>query len=104
MNDQFEKYFAPVRELNTLAIANIEKLMDLQLKYIEDTTKASVETLKSAATITDAEGFKDYITAQVSTTKQLAERAAEDSRTVAELSNNYATEVQKVMKESFKAE
>jgi phasin family protein len=103
MNEEFEKYIAPIRELNTLAIANIEKLMGLQLKFIEDTTKASMETLKSAATINDAEGLKEYVSTQVSTTKQLADRAIEDSRSVVEISNNYASEVQKVVKESFKA-
>ena len=101
MNEQFDKYFTPVRELNTLAISNIEKILNLQLKLIEDSTKAGVETLKSAAAINDAEGFKDYVDAQVNTTKQLTERAIEDSRTVAEMGNSYAAEVQKVVKESL---
>ena len=101
MNEQFDKYFTPVRELNTLAISNIEKILNLQLKLIEDSTKAGVETLKSAAAINDAEGFKDYVAAQVNTTKQLTERAIEDSRTIAEMGNSYTTEVQKVVKETL---
>ena len=101
MNEQFDKYFTPVRELNTLAISNIEKLLELQLKLIEDSTKVGVETLKSAAAINDAESFKEYIEAQVNTAKQLTERAIEDSRTVTELGNSYATEVQKVVKETL---
>lgn len=103
MNEQFEKYVAPVRELNALAINNFEKMLDLQLKYLEDSTKASLETLKTASSINDAEGFKEYINNQVATSKQLTERAIEDGRTVAEMGNSYATEVQKLMKDSFKA-
>lgn len=102
MNEQFEKYFAPMRELNALAVANLEKLVDLQVKYLGDSAKAGVEQLKNAATVTDAEGFKNYMSAQVAVTRQFTERAIEDSRTVAELSNAYSTEVQNVMKEAFK--
>ena len=102
MNEQFEKYMTPVRELNNLAIANLEKLVGMQVKYIEDSVKVGLERLKSASTTSDAEGFKSYITTQVEVSKQLTERALEDSRTVAELGNTYATEVQKVVKDALK--
>lgn len=102
MNEQFEKYITPVRELNNLAIANLEKMVGIQVKYIQDSMKVGLEQLKSASTITDAEGFKSYFTGQVEVSKQLTERALEDSRTVAELGNTYATEVQKVVKDALK--
>ena len=103
MNEQFEKYFAPMRELNALAVSNLEKLVDIQLRYIEDSARAGVEQLKTAATINDAEGFRNYINTQVATSRKLTERAIEDSRTVAELGTGYATEVQKVVKDAFKS-
>ena len=103
MNEQFEKYITPVRELNSLAISNLEKITDIQLKYFEDSIKAGVEQLKSVAAINDAEGFKNYVTAQAAVSKQLTERTIEDSRTVAELGTSYAGEVQKVVKDAFKA-
>jgi phasin family protein len=102
MNEQFEKYFAPVRELNALAISNLEKLVDLQVRYIEDSAKAGVEQLKSAAAISDVEGFKEYINTQVAVSRKFTERAIEDGRTVAELGTHYATEMQKVVKEALK--
>lgn len=103
MNEQFEKYITPVRELNSLAIANLEKLIDLQVKYFEDSLKAGFEQLKTASSISDVDGFKNYFTAQVTVSKQFTERAIEDGRTVAELGNTYATEVQKVVKDTFKS-
>jgi phasin family protein len=102
MNEQFEKYVGPVRELNALAIANMEKIADLQLKFFGDSLKAGVEQLKSVAAVTDAEGFKSYVNSQVAVSKQFTERSIEDSRTVAELGNSYAAEVQKVVKDAFK--
>ncbi len=103
MNEQFEKYFAPVKELNTLAVNNYEKLLDLQLKYFEDSAKVGVESLKNASAINDAEGFKDFINTQVETSKQFTERAIEDSKTALELGNSYVAEVQKVVKDSIAA-
>jgi phasin family protein len=102
MNEQLEKYFAPMHELNVLAIQNLEKLVDIQLSYLEDSTRAGVEQLKTAAAINDAEGLKNYINTQVETSRKFTERAIEDSRTVAEIGTGYATEVQKVIKEAFK--
>jgi phasin family protein len=102
MIEQFEKYFTPMRDLNTLAISNVEKLLELQLKFIEDTTKTSVESLKSAITINSAESIKDYITEQVAVSKQLTERTIEDGRTVAELTNTFTTDAQSLVKETFK--
>ncbi len=104
MNEQLDKYFAPVRELNALAIANLEKLVDLQVKYFEDSARAGVEQLKTAAAISDAEGLKSFFNSQLAVSGQLSERAVEDSRTIAELGNNYVSEAQKVVKETMKAE
>jgi len=101
MNEQFEKYYAPIKDLNELAVSNYEKLLELQLKFFQDSTKAGIEGLKSAVAINDAEGFKDYINAQVETSKQFTERAIEDGKNAMELGNSYAAEVQKVVKETI---
>jgi len=102
MNEQFDKYVGPVRELNQLAISNMEKIAELQMKFFTDTVKASVEQLKSVSAVKDAEGFKEYVDTQVAVSKKFTERTIEDSRTVAELGNSYAAEVQKVVKDAFK--
>jgi phasin family protein len=101
MNEYFEKYYAPVRDLNNLAISNIEKLLEVQLKFIQDSTKASVESMKNATAINDAEGLKEYLNTQVATSKQFTERALEDGRTVVELGNDYVKEAQKLAKEAL---
>ena len=101
MNEYIEKYYAPVRELNNLAIANMEKVLDMQLKFIEDSTKAGLDSLKTATAINDAEGLKEYLNSQVATSKQFTERALEDGRTVAELGNDYIKEAQNVVKEAL---
>jgi phasin family protein len=101
MNAQVDKFFAPMRELNALAVENVEKVLDLQLKYIEDNAKAGIESLKGAAAVNDMEGFKSYMTKQVEVSKKLTERAMTDSKSILELSKAYSSEVQKIMKDAL---
>lgn len=98
MNEQFEKFMTPVRELNALTVANLEKLMNIQMKYVEDSAKIGIDQMKTASTIADVEGLKNYMSQQAELSKQLTERAITDSRTVLELGNSYTTGVQKILK------
>jgi len=101
MNAQVDKFIAPMRELNALAVENVEKVLDIQLKYIEDNAKAGIESLKSAAAVNDLEGFKSYLTKQVEVSKKLTERAMSDSKSMMDLSKTYSTEIQKIMKDAL---
>ena len=102
MNVQTGKYFEPVREINALALENVEKLLDIQLKSINDTARLSVEQLKSAADIKDVDGLKKYITDQAEAVKSLGERFIKDSQTALELGVNYTDKVQQIVSETIK--
>lgn len=102
MNEQVEKYMAPVQELNALAVENVEKILNLQIKRIEETAKLGIEQLKAAASIKDVEGFQGYFSNYAETLRQLGERTAEDVRTVYELGNNYSTQAQRIFKDALK--
>ena len=102
MNVQTEKYFEPVRQINALALENIEKLLEIQLKSINDTTRLGVEQLKSAVDIKDVDGLKKYITDQTEIVKGLGERFVEDSRAALEIGTSYTDKVQQIVTETVK--
>ncbi len=102
MNAQTGKYFEPVREINSLALENVEKLLDIQLKSINDTARLGVEQLKSAADIKDVDGLKQYFTEQAEMVKSLGERFIKDSQAAMELSANYTDKVQQVVADTIK--
>ncbi len=102
MNAQVEKYIAPVQELNALAVENVEKVLTLQLKRIEETTKLSIEQIKAAASIKDAQSFQSYFSSYTETLRQMGERTAEDVRTIYELGNSYSAQAQKIFKDALK--
>lgn len=101
MNEQFEKFMTPVRELNALTVENLEKLFTIQMKYVEDSAKISIDQMKSVSAIADVEGLKSYMGQSAELSKQMTERAISDSRTVLELGNSYTTGVQKIFKDAL---
>ena len=103
MNSYVEKLAAPVKELNALAVKNIETLTELQLKTIQDNAAIGVESIKSASAITDLEGLQSFLTDQAEVAKQITEGILANARTVAELSQGYATEAKEIAESSLKA-
>ena len=102
MNAQAEKYIAPVQELNALAIENIEKLVNIQVKRFEETAKVGVEQLKAAAAVKDVDGIKDFFTSYAEAVRSLSEKTIEDVRAAFELGNSYTSEAQRIYKDALK--
>jgi len=103
MNTYVEKLAAPVKELNALAVKNIEELTALQLKTIQENATVGVESIKSASAITDLEGLQSFLSDQAEVAKQIAEGIFANARTVAELSQGYAAEAKEIAESSLKA-
>ena len=103
MNAQMDKYIAPAKELNDLAIENFEKVIALQMKRLEENTKIGVDQLKGAAAVKDVEGFKEYLGGCADLARSLTEKAVEDARTAFEWSNAYHTEAQRIFKDALKS-
>ena len=104
MNVQTEKYFEPVREINALALENVEKLLDIQLNSFNDTTRLGVEQLKSAVDIKDVDSLKKYITGQTEIVKTLGERFVKDTQSALEIGAGYTDKVQQIMTEAIKSD
>lgn len=100
MNASVEKYLEPVQQLNALAIANFEKLVEQQVKFLDETSKIGLTQLKSASEVKDIEGLQSYIQSQAEAAKTISERLIEETKYAAELSTEYNNEVQKVFKDA----
>ncbi len=97
MTIQIDKFVNPVRELNALNVANLEKLVAIQLEGIEEVAKTGVESLKKAAAVNDLEGAKSYLSGQVEVIQGVVENAIARSRSVAEIAQSYSTSAKKIV-------
>ncbi len=101
MSNDIEKLVAPIRELSALAVSNIEKLTELQLKGITQCADANVQALKSANAIKDVKDLQAYIDAQTAAAVAIAENAEKNAKTIAELGQSYAEEAKKIAEDAF---
>ena len=97
-----ERFLAPVRSLNELALSNANKLVDLQLDNTRKYASLVLDSLKEAAAVKDAEGAKSYVLGQVEAYRKLGESLSADSEALVQLSSDYAAEVQKIAAASVK--
>ena len=101
MNAQFEKFAAPIKEINDLTVKNFETVIGLQLKSVEENAKIGIEQAKSATEIKDADGWKSYLNAQAEITQQYNDKLVESTKNVVELGNAFSNEIQRIVKEAF---
>lgn len=101
MNAQIEKLMAPVQELAALNVANIEKLVTLQLAGLAEGAKVGVESLKQALSIKDIEDAKTYVAGQTAAVKTAVESASARAKVVAEITQAYQAGVKKIVENTF---
>ncbi len=97
MSISVEKFVAPIQELGALNVANIEKLIGLQVEAFEEAARTAVESLKKATAVKDLESAKGYFTSQSEVVKQSVENAVARSKTVAEFAQAYPASVKKIV-------
>jgi len=100
MEKTFEQLVAPVKELNELTLKSIEQIAAVQVKTIQENTRISAESLKSASGIKDYDSLKDYMQNQISVTQNLYSNAVEDAQEIARLSQTYASDVKELVERS----
>ena len=100
MNPQFDKYLAPLKELNELTARNFANAAALQIKLVEENTKIGMDQLQNASTISDAESLQSYLGTQTEVTKQLNERFVENVSTFTALGSTYNNEFQQIVKKA----
>ena len=101
METNFENYLEPVKAINELNIKNVEKIVNHQVKSLKDSTKIGVDTLKAAASVTDLESWKSFVTGQLEVAKSASEALMSDARAYAEMGQEYTSEVRGIVEGAF---
>ncbi|MCB1774246.1 MAG: phasin family protein [Gammaproteobacteria bacterium] len=94
------EFLAPVQSLNTLAIATMEKAVDLQLALARKYADVVLESAKAANAVKDVDGAKSFADAQAEVVRKTVEDVVTDSKAFVELGTEYSNEVQAILKAS----
>ena len=102
MEQTFEKLVAPVKELNDLTLKSIDQIAAFQVKAIQENTRISVDSLKSATEIKDLDSLQNYLKEQIAVAQNLSSDAIEDAKDIANLGVTYATSVKELVEKSVR--
>jgi len=99
----FEKAMAPSKALTSLAIEKAESLIALNTELLNKYSAMTIANAKEAVEVKDPDAAKAYFAKQGDVAKELLESLVEDSKQVAKISEEYTTEVQKLVAGSVKS-
>ena len=101
--DQSDRFLAPVREFNSLAVAQFEKLAALQIASLQEYTELGLAQMKSASAVQNVADVQDYLTRQNDYLKIVGEKFAADVRGMVELSKEFTEDAQQIARDGFSA-
>lgn len=97
-----EKMTGPIEELNSLAIKNIQKLTELQLKTLQESANVGIDMFKSASAVSDLDELRDFLTEQAEVAKRVSENILANARAVSEMGQNCAADVKDIAEDALK--
>jgi phasin family protein len=100
-SEQNQVIFASTRKTNSLAVANLEKLVAFQMKTLASYVDLSVGQLKAAADIANLEDLQKFYGEQIAVTDELLRNLLNDGKTLSDLAVSYKAEWDKLVKENI---
>lgn len=103
VSKQQENLVATVQKLNRLAVANVEKLVALNMDTLRNYSDLSLNSLKALVEVKTPEALQAYLGKQGEVIKSVGEKLVADAKVVAELGVEFNQQAQKITQESFQA-
>lgn len=100
VTEQSRSFIAPVQKLNTIAIANTEKLVAFQTASLQKYAELGLAQWKAAAQVNDPESLMAYLTAQGTRMTDVGEQVMADAKQAYQLGMDLLSEAQKATQEN----
>jgi phasin family protein len=100
VTEQSKSFMAPVQKLNTIAIANTEKLLAFQTASLQKYAQMGMAQWKAAAQVNDTESLMAYFTAQGARMTSVGNQVIADTKLAYQLGMDFLSEAQKATQEN----
>jgi len=97
----FEESAAPAVAINKIALSYTEKLIEMNLSVLRKQADAAFAGWREALAVRDAGAVKDYLARQGEVARDVIGGYVADAKAVAELNQEVANELRKVVEESI---
>lgn len=101
LNEQAGKMLEPMTKMGELAVANFEKLGELQVESLKSYQALTVAQLRAALKVKDVEGLKTYLNAYNDFLQTVGEKVAADVKALVDLGNETGVQVTKIAEEAL---
>ena len=95
--------FAPLRKMNEIAIAHVEKVVAIQLESAKAHANLGIDQWKAAAEVSDPSSFMAYVAKQGAFATNIAEQVVSDVQKLRELGGDFVEKAQTVVQEEARA-
>lgn len=102
IQEQTEKFTAPLKKLGELSVDGIERLTQLQVETLKSYADLGIESVKKALNtkITDTESLQSYLTEQAESIHSVGLKITDDIKAYVALGEDLGDEIQKIAKEN----
>ncbi len=97
----FEESTAPMVALNKIAFSYTEKLVEMNISILRKQADLAMAGWREALAVKDADTVKEYLTHQGEVARNVAEGYVTDAKAVAEMNQDAANDMRKVVEESI---
>jgi phasin family protein len=91
------------RQLNQLAVANLERVVNLQLASLQAQTDLLFANFKAGLEVKDAEGLRAYVRRQSDMAKVISEKLVKDAHQLTEVGAQFTAEAVRVVQNGMDA-
>lgn len=99
MNNQWGNYLEPVRQVNGKALEHWEKVTEYQIDMARRYTDAAVGHMREATSLESPEQVQEYMRKGTEAVRDTADSLAKDTRTLTEMGQAMAQDMQKTMRD-----
>lgn len=101
MQEQQQKFFAPMMQFNQLIASNVEQMSKLQLDAAQSYTETAIKQLKSASEIKDLKSWIDFSASQMTAMSQLSQQMIVNGQKLQQLSQEFSDNLQAMSKSAM---
>lgn len=98
--EQAKTMYSPMSKFNSLFVENMEKMTEFQLSAIKSYADLSLEQMKKASEIKDADTMRTFSASQAEVASSLNKKIMDDAKAMSDMAMDFKSQVETLMEEA----
>ena len=98
--EQAKTMYSPMTKFNSLFVENVEKMTEFQLNAIKSYADLSLDQMKKASEVKDADTMRSFTAAQAEVASSLNKKIMDDAKAMSDMAMEFESQVETLMEEA----